>query len=254
VKRKTRARTIESSEFRAAYVPRGTAFLQGLKPREIDVVLAAARLRRFSAKRVMTYQGEPADGVMLSWKGRARYFFDTPNGEKLILRWITPGDVFGLSTLLSRRSTYVVSAEAVRDSAVLMWPGETIRALVRRFPAIWENALFIAESISIGMWPPTPLTSQSARERLTHVLVELAPRIGQEFSGNIELEVTNEELANSANITPYTTSRLMSEWRRSGAIRKRYGKIFLHFPRWTVPSRNLPEPNTVDDRGFPENA
>ena len=79
------------------------------------------------------------------------------------------------------------------------------------------------------------LTSQSARERLAHVLLELAPRIGEKVSDNLELEVTNEELANSANITPYTASRLISEWRKLGVIRKRYGKIFLRSPEKLFP-------------------
>jgi CRP-like cAMP-binding protein len=72
------------------------------------------------------------------------------------------------------------------------------------------------------------LTSQTARERLAHVLLGYAPSIGQRVPGGIELDVTNEELADAANITPYTTSRLMSEWRRTGAIGKRRGKILLH--------------------------
>jgi CRP-like cAMP-binding protein len=60
--------------------------------------------------------------------------------------------------------------------------------------------------------------------------VELAPSIGQKVAGGIELDVTNEELANSANITPYTTSRMVSEWQRAGAIRKQRGKILLRSP------------------------
>ena len=43
----------------------------------------------------------------------------------------------------------------------------------------------------------------------------------------IELDVTNEELANCANVTPYTTSR---KWQRSGAIRKHRGKIIIRSP------------------------
>jgi CRP-like cAMP-binding protein len=119
----------------------------------------------------------------------------------------------------------------VRGSVALVWADETIRALARRFPPLLENAFFTTtDYISWYVAAHAALTSQSARERLAHVLLELAPRIGEEFSGNIELEVTNEELGNSANITSYTASRLISEWRRSGAIRKRYGKIFLRFP------------------------
>jgi hypothetical protein len=48
--------------------------LRGFKRQEIDVILPAARVRRFPAKSVMTYQGEPADHLLLLWKGRARYF------------------------------------------------------------------------------------------------------------------------------------------------------------------------------------
>jgi CRP-like cAMP-binding protein len=237
MKRRTRPRTTESvSEFRAIHVPHGTAFLNGLEPQEIDVILAAARPRRFSAKRVMTYQGQPADRILLLWKGRARYFFDTPNGKQLILRWITPGEIFGASALVDRPSKYIVSTAVVRDSVALVWSGETIRALSRRFPPLWENAFFVTtDYISWYVAAHAALTSQSARERLAHVLLELAPRIGEKVSDNLELEVTNEELANSANITPYTTSRLISEWRRLGLIRKRYGRIVLRSPEKLFP-------------------
>jgi len=51
--------------------------------------------------------------------------------------------------------------------------------------------------------------------------------MGQKVSGGIEFDITNEELANAANITPYTTSRILSEWRRTGAIRKLRGKIVV---------------------------
>jgi hypothetical protein len=52
-----------------------------LGQKEIDSILAAVKRRRFSAKSVMTYQDEPADHLLLLWKGRARYFFETPNGK-----------------------------------------------------------------------------------------------------------------------------------------------------------------------------
>lgn len=216
---------------RAAYAPNTIELLRGLGQRETALILAAAKRRRFYSKSLMTYQGEPADQLMLLWTGRARYFFETPNGKKLILRWITPGDIFGGAALVSRPSTYIVSTEAVRDSVVLIWDGTTIRALARRFPQLFENALFLAaDYISWYVAAHAALTSRTAEERLAHVLSELAPSIGQKVAGGIELDVTNEELANSANITPYTTSRMVSEWQRSGAIRKHRGKILLRSP------------------------
>jgi CRP/FNR family transcriptional regulator, nitrogen oxide reductase regulator len=214
-------------ELRDAHFPQ-IELLRGLRRQEADLILSAAKRRRFNAKSVMTYQGEPADRLLLLWKGRARYFFETPNGRKLILIWITPGSIFGGAALISRPSTYLVSTEAVRDSVVLIWDGPTIRDLARRFPLLFENVLFLAaDYISWYVAAHAALTSQSARERLAHVLAELAPSIGQKVPGGIELDVTNEELANSANVTPYTTSRFISDWHRSGAIRKHRGKLIL---------------------------
>ena len=63
-------------EFRITDVPHNTELLRGLKPREIDLILAAGRPCRFRAKSVMTYQGDPAQYLLLLWKGRARYFYD----------------------------------------------------------------------------------------------------------------------------------------------------------------------------------
>jgi len=203
--------------------------LRGLSRREMDLVLSSAKRRRFPAKSVITYQGEPADRLLLLRQGRARYFFETPHGKKLILRWIAPGDVFGGAALISRPSQYIVSTEAVTDSTVLVWDGATIRDLARQFPRILENTLYLAaDYISWYVAAHAALTSKTARERLAHVLVELAPNLGQRTSsGEIELDVTNEELANSANISPYTTSRTISKWQKSGVIRKRRGKILL---------------------------
>jgi CRP-like cAMP-binding protein len=71
------------------------------------------------------------------------------------------------------------------------------------------------------------LTSQTARERLAHILSVCASSIGYKVDGGTGLDVTNEELAEAANISPYTASRVINEWQRTGAIRKQRGKILL---------------------------
>ena len=220
-----------ASVFRGADALSDAELFRGLKQEEIDVVLAAARLRRFSTRSVITHQGEPADQLFLLWKGRARYFLDTPTGKRLILIWITPGHIFGPAALTPMPSAYLVSTETVRDSTVLVWDGPTIRALAQRFPRLMANAfLATMDYLSWYIAAHAAVTSETARERLAHILVGYAPSIGRKVSGGIELDVTNEELAHSANITPYTTSRLISKWRRSGTIRKRKGKIVLRSP------------------------
>jgi CRP-like cAMP-binding protein len=206
-------------------------FFRGLKPEETDVILSAARPRRFPNKSIITYQGEPADHLFLMWKGRARYFFETSNGKRLILAWITPGHMFGVAALATRPSAYVVSSEAVRDSIVLTWTGPAIRSLAKSFPQLHENAVIAAqEYITWYVAAHAALTSQTAREGLAQVLLGYASGAGHESLEGVELDVTNEELANAANISPYTTSRLISAWQKAGAIRKRRRTILVRCP------------------------
>ena len=215
--------------FRVADVSPDSELLRGLEPSEIDVILTAARPRQFPAKSVITYQDDPGKRLFLLWKGRARHFYETLNGEKQILMWITPGLIFGGTSLALPPSPYLVSTEAVRDSTVLVWDGPAIRDLARRFPRVMMNAYGIVAMryLSWYVGAHAALASQTARERLAHVLLGYAYSIGQKVSGGIEVDVTNEELAQAVNITPYTISRLTSEWQRSGAIRKNRGKIVL---------------------------
>jgi CRP-like cAMP-binding protein len=218
-------------EFRAVNLHRSVEWLRGLEPRETDLILASAKCRPFPAKSVITTQGDAADNLLLLWDGRARYFFQTPNGKKIILMWITPGDIFGGAALVARPSQYLISSEAVRDCIVLVWERAKIRALAQRFPQLLENALLIAfDYFSWYVAAHAALTPKTARDRLAHILFGLAQSIGQKVSGGIEIDVTNEELANSTNITPYTTSRMISDWQRHGAIHKRRGKILLRSP------------------------
>jgi len=215
----------------ATHSPVQIDLFQGLDSKTVKLLLAAASPRRYSAPCVITHQGHPADYLMLLWKGRARYFYQAHNGRKMILMWITPGDIFGGAALVFQPSNYLVSTEAVSGSVVLAWDAPTIRDLARRFPKILENALTLAlEHVTWYTAAYSSLTSRTARERLAHILVGLAPSIGRRTAGGIELDVTNEELAHSANITLFTVSRLLSDWQNAGAIRKRRGRLILRSP------------------------
>jgi CRP-like cAMP-binding protein len=205
--------------------------LEGLPPGDLKSILAAATQRRFLAHSTVVNQDHPANQLFLLTKGRARFYYLTPEGKKIILFWLAPGEAFGGAALLSKPSLYLVSTETVRDSCVLVWDSATIRALAARYPRLQENALSIAmDYFAWYLTSHVALTCHSAQQRLAQVLVCLSRVIGEKVPNGVELDVTNEELANAANITPFTTSRLLSEWRRKSAVVKRRGKLLLRSP------------------------
>lgn len=208
-----------------------SGFLEGLATPQREAVLAAGTLRQVRANSVVTHDGHAADHLFLLVKGRARFFYITEEGQKLILLWLTPGELFGARTLLLTPSTYLVSTETVKDSWVIGWNRSTIRGLALRYPRLLDNAILVASDfLASQLGSYVALTTHNARQRLVHVLTTLAPRIGREVSDGIELEVTNEELANAANVTLFTASRLLSELQRKGAVLKRRGRVLLRSP------------------------
>jgi CRP/FNR family transcriptional regulator, nitrogen oxide reductase regulator len=209
----------------------GTRFLEGLAQAEINTIVSAAKQRRYLANSVIVNQGHPADYLFLLTSGRARYFYVTPDGRKTILFWLPPGEIFGGAALLFRPSDYLLSTEAVKPSSVLVWNRATIRALVARYPRLADNALWTMFDYLVAYRAlHVSMTCDSARQRLARVLADLATGIGQKVPGGVELDVRNEELANEANVTPFTASRMLGEWQRQGVLRKSRGKVLLRSP------------------------
>jgi CRP-like cAMP-binding protein len=204
--------------------------LDGLLPRDINSILAAATQRRLLSDSVVINQGDRANNLFLLTRGRARYFFVTSEGRRILLRWLAPGDVFGGMAILSRPSVYLVSTEVLKDSHAFVWERATIRSLAAEYPRLLDNALSIAaDYVAWDLDLHVNLSRGSARERLAAVLINLAQGIGQKMPGGLEVEVTNEDLAAASNLTLFTVSRLLSAWQRNGAILKTRGKVLLRF-------------------------
>jgi CRP-like cAMP-binding protein len=216
-----------------AAVPSGlkSRFFEGLAQRDLETIRAAAKERHYRASSVITNQGNPAEHLFLLTSGRARYFYLTQGGHKTLLLWLTPGEILGPAAFLSNPSKYIISAEAVRDSSFLVWDRPTIRSLAAKYPRLLENAVFMGTNyFAWYLADHVALICATARERLAQILIHLGEVIGEKVAGGVEFDVTNEELASAANITPFTASRLLSEWQINRTVLKRRGKILLRSP------------------------
>jgi CRP/FNR family transcriptional regulator, nitrogen oxide reductase regulator len=228
--------TSDVMAFMNALKPR---FLEGLTCTEVASIIAPATRRRFMAGSVIAHEGYPADHLFLMVHGRARGFCMTSQGEKVPVFWFPPGEVLGAAAFLSTPVDYLVSTEAVNNSTALVWDRATIRSLSAQFPRLVENALLIAYDYFVAYRAlHISATCQTARQRLAQVLGNLATGLGQRVSDGVELNIRNEELANEANITIFTASRLLNEWQRRGILTKSRGKVVLRSPEALMSSEN----------------
>jgi CRP/FNR family transcriptional regulator, nitrogen oxide reductase regulator len=206
--------------------------LEGLTGPDVHAVLAAATTRRCSSEETVYEQGSFATECYLLTHGRARYFSITPDGRKMLLHWLKPGDTLGVASVLQRTITYRVGAETIRDSSMLVWSRRSMLRLIDQHPRLLHNLLSIsAEYLDVYVAAHGAMVSNTARQRLASLLVHLTEALGRAVPGGVELQATNEELANAANITLFTASRILSEWQTAGALTKGRGRIVLHSPK-----------------------
>jgi CRP-like cAMP-binding protein len=224
-----------ASEISARVLELAPEFLQGMAPDDVANVLQAATLRRFPARSIIASEGHRADEIFLIIQGRARTFTTTPKGEKVLLLRIPPGDPSGGRALLARPTEYLVSTEAVTDCSALVWSRSSILFLTKQFPILLENALMIAsEYFAVLRDLLVAASHHTASERIAQVLANLSREVGRKgFEGTV-INISNEDLANEANVTIFTVSRTLNEWQRKGLVLKRRGQVVLRSPEQLV--------------------
>jgi CRP-like cAMP-binding protein len=202
--------------------------LDGLDAKELEAVLCAAKEQRFTAHSVIFDQTQWAERMFLLTHGRARYFFVTQAGQRILLQWLVPGDVGGGRALLANPVHYYVSLEVLKDSRFLVWDRPTLHHLTTSYPKFLRNALLIADDyLGLFLTAHIALTCFTARRRCASVLNSIALTIGHKVEAGIEVEITNEELADASATSLFETSRFVSDWRRSGIVLKKRGKILV---------------------------
>ena len=198
-------------------------FFLGLSSAELTSVLSVAKHRRFRASSVIINQEDPAERFFLLTSGHGRHFVITSEGRKILLHWLSAGQIFGGAAILSAPYQYLACTEVLTDSCALVWERQTIRQLATTFPVLFDNLLSIAvtESIAWSTAAHVSLSADDAQGRVAHLLASLASAIGKATRAGVELRVLNEDLAEGANVTPFTVSRCLSEWKRRRRFRPR---------------------------------
>jgi len=205
--------------------------LSGISNESREQILAMAQFRRVPPKEQLIRAGEKATFLFLLHAGTAKYYRVTKQGQELLLRWLIPGDVFGLATLLKHPPDYMGSVQTLDECDFYCWAHPDVRKLVKVYPHLGENALRIALSYLSGYAERhSSLLSRTAEQRVARCLLDLGNRAGHHYPGGAEVDITNEQLGSLSDVGLFTVSRILNKWERSGAIGKLRGRVFIKVP------------------------
>jgi|SRR5215831_17483378 len=193
----------------------------GLKPLDLDDILAGAHARHYAKGVPVFSQNEIAHSYFLLLHGRLRVTQVTPHGEQIVVRFVSPGDLFGVATAIGR-DTYPGTATAIVDSLALLWSSATWPQLMGRHPVLAGNAMrMIGGRLQEAHARLREISTEDVERRVAHAVLKLAGEAGQTSpAGNtlIDFPLSRQDIAEMTATTLHTVSRIISAWEAAGVI------------------------------------
>jgi CRP-like cAMP-binding protein len=191
-----------------------------LPPTELSQICEVARPSQVKRGGIFFHQDDPATTLYVLLQGQVKMTQVGLDGHQVIIRVINPGEDFGAIAVLTDIA-YPLSAQVVEDSLALAWEKNIIVDLLTAYPAIALNALqLVADRFKQLQQRYRELATKPVEQRVARALLRLVSQAGREVETGllIDLSLSRQNLAEMTGTTLYTTSRLLSEWKRQGLV------------------------------------
>jgi CRP/FNR family cyclic AMP-dependent transcriptional regulator len=171
---------------------------------------------RYPPRANIFQQGENARALHVLCSGHVKLSTTSREGKTMILKIAWPGDVLGLSALLSQ-GEYEVTAETLEPCQVKTLRRDEFLAFIDGFSEVGRHSLeSMAHEYQAAFRDARRLSlAASAASRLANVLLEMAQNAA---CGKTEMRftmaLTHEELGNLAGLSRETVTRLLGKFQR----------------------------------------
>lgn len=186
----------------------------------LDDILGRARTQLFTRSTSVFTQDEAAHSFFVLLHGRLRVTQVTPEGQQIVMRFVGPGEIFGVAMAL-RRATYPATATAVVDSLALAWPSGAWAPLVAAYPPLAVNALqTMGARLQEAQTRLREISTEEVERRIAHAVLRLAAESGRETADGllIDFPLSRQDLAEMTGTTLHTVSRIVSAWEHRGLV------------------------------------
>jgi CRP/FNR family cyclic AMP-dependent transcriptional regulator len=218
-----------------------------LTPEQLSRLESRSRSKTFQRSSLLYLPTDRSESILLLVSGRVKIYHITGEGKQALLAFIDPGEIFGELAILEsgQREEF---AEAMETSKVVLIPGSEVRQLMEEHP-----------NVSVGVTKLMGLRRQkverrlksllfrSNRDRLVHLLLELAEKYGQDTVQGvlIGIKLSHQDLACIIGSTRETVTVLLGELQSEGALIIKRRQIVLKLMEQLASSIDIPTPQLV---------
>jgi CRP-like cAMP-binding protein len=200
-----------------------------LEPEARSPLAKLIRLRRYSARQVVVWEGEAGGTLFLSLSGYFKAITTGSDGKEMLLSIMGPGEVFGELSVLDGqpRSASVITLE----------PGELAcierAALFELMAASPRLAIGLIEVLAQRVRTLTKryetISTLDVSQRLAQVLVSLAQKHGQADGARVRIPVrlSQSDLGSMVGATRESVNKQIRKWTECGVLHHETGCVVI---------------------------
>jgi CRP/FNR family transcriptional regulator, nitrogen oxide reductase regulator len=196
------------------------ALFQDLAQADLDRLLESAGQRRMPRGEFFFHQGDRADHVYALASGKVKLVRTDSEGRNVTLHIALPTEPFGHVDALTGVPR-LVSAQTLEDSRAFVWDTSTVLQTITHHPSLSLKMMrSLAEKVQEGWDHVADLATDRSDLRIARLLLRLVQSVGHKLQPReaIELKLSHQDLAEMANTTQFTVSRVLSSWRRQNIV------------------------------------
>jgi len=195
----------------------------------LDEILNEAQSLRYAKGTNVFEQDAPATSFFILLDGHLRVAKLTPAGQQVVVRFVAPGEIFGVAKAIGR-TTYPATATAVVDSVALVWPSAAWPRLIEKNPALATNALqTVGSRLQEAHTRVVEMSTEQVERRVAHALLRLAKQAGRKVEEGVRIDfpISRQDVAEMTGTTLHTVSRILSAWEAQGWVEGGRQKIVI---------------------------
>jgi CRP-like cAMP-binding protein len=200
-----------------------------VSPEDVAWLESKSSMRKLKRGESVYLPNDSSEGILLVASGRIKICHSTPQGKQSIIGFVDPGEIFGELALLDN-SPRENLAQAAEKTVLVMIPRTDLLAIVQKYPAI---VLGVTKLIGLRRQRVERrlrnLLFRSNRDRVIHLLLELAEKYGQRTNDGIELKIrlSHQEMASIIGSTRETVTVVLGQLQSENLLSIARRKIFL---------------------------
>lgn len=191
-----------------------TELFSSVSATEIEVIVAASRLRTLRRGQVVFITGDPGDTLLVVISGRVKVVVRSADGGELTLAIVRPGGVIG-DLSVTDGGPRSADAQTLEECRLLFIPRETVLDICSRVPSV---SLALARSIAATLRRLTEEVSDLVFLDLPRRVAKVLLAQPRDDNGIIRPNMSQEQLAHQIGGTRQSVNAALGVFQRRGWI------------------------------------